>query len=877
MRALFLLIVVVLTGGAILIAMPAVERLLTDPRVVDVPAPKAKPVEAPQATYLGTEGKLVTEAPAAEIPDPEELSAEADKVEAAPIEVAPIEAQISPEEIFKAPERDDKLFPLPVSLGPAVAFWTRIYSDVDTRGGLIHDNQRMDVVYSMLDLSFDPMPEKTIERNIAYYRHLLWELAKGKRQDLNCDEQRALLIWGEDSGALKAAAERVRFQRGQSNRFLVGLNRSAAWRPYILKTLDDRGLPRELAALPHVESSFHPRVTSHAGAAGLWQFMPGTGRRFMRIDEVLDERFDPFKASEGAAQLLQYNHSILDSWPLALTAYNHGLGGVYGLTKRFSTKDIGEIVARSKGKKGLGFASRNFYASFLAALEVSDHPGRYFRSLHPRQPAEPAQLELNAFLPVDSLAQALGLEKEELQKLNPVLQSPVWSGSKYVPKGYSVVLPPAYEMAGVSEKLRLAEKQFGFDQQKPDLFHKIKPGDTLSTIAEKYGVGTAELMALNQLGKKSRIRAGQTLKLPGKRVATPVALAQVAAAEGPPVADEIKSPQAEPDAARDSGQVGAVPVPATIEAQKAVETPVPTQVAQAEMGQGDGAGVNPAADGSEAPSEPAPDSPEMAVEDLPAQAETAEAGAEPGTPSPTEPNTLVSGQAAQPPNTPAPAKILIAEGKTAEAAGQETAATGQKAPEGDGEVRSEEDRQMSADPSDYRVAADGTIVIQPPETLGHYATWLEVSVARLKKANGRGFSLKIGHRMHLALGRVSRKIFEERRLAFHESLQSSFFDRYRITTTREHRIGDGDSLWWLAIKRYNLPLWLLRQYNPDLEIEGTLPRGTVVKIPVVKKIADQPSRNEVKSTQRVEKGKRARRSSRFDLKTSIFRPVPGRT
>ena len=130
-------------------------------------------------------------------------------------------------------------------------------------------------------------------------------MAKGKREDLSCDEQRVLALWGADASArtLKAAAERLHFQRGMSNRFLAGLVRSGAWKPYIRKVLEKHQLPQELAALPHLESGYRPTVWSLVGAAGLWQFMPDTGRRFMRVDHVVDERLDPFKASESAAKL----------------------------------------------------------------------------------------------------------------------------------------------------------------------------------------------------------------------------------------------------------------------------------------------------------------------------------------------------------------------------------------------------------------------------------------------------------------------------------------------------------------------------------------------------------------------------------------------
>lgn len=749
MRTLFLLIVIVLTGGAMLFAIPTIQGLLTEPALVTESSAPAEPspVAPPAALPADLPTEMASSEPPAEktlpneeslepaLPSEEELTAEAEKTE---------EKATTPEtplstNAFDAPERDEMLFPLPAVLGPAVKFWTRIYSEVDTRGGLVHDNERMDIIYSQLDTTFDAFPEKTIERSLVYYRNILWDLAKGKRTDLSCDEQRVLTIWGgnPDATTLKAAAERVRFQRGQSERFLQGVNRSTAWRAFILKALEARGLPRELAALPHVESSFHPRAISHAGAAGLWQFMPGTGRRFMQVNEVVDERYDPFKASEGATQLLKYNHSILKSWPLALTAYNHGLSGVYGLTKRFSSSDIGELVRRSKGGKGMGFASRNFYASFLAALEVSDHPLRYFRAVRPRAPAEPPQLELKAFLPSDALAQSLGVEMDILKKHNPVLQEAVWNGSKYIPKGYRVVLPPDPLPAGLDEKLRLAEAKSGLDAQKPDLFYKVRPGDTLSTIAEKYQITTAELMAMNDLKDRKSIRAGQSLKLPNKNPSDSAALLAQNAAPAAPESTKTETN------AKSAGE----------------KTPSPESTTANEA----------------SPANP------------PAKAEN-----------PSETTTAEADEKA----------------KTSEAA---------------------------VDPFDYRVAADDTIEVQAVETLGHYAGWLEIPAARLKTANGKHFTLAIGKRVHLNFSKVGKKTFEQRRRAYHEAMRNTFFEKNRITSTQEHRVTNGDSLWWLAIKRYSIPLWLIRQYNPSLQTVGALPNGTLVKIPLVKKLADKPS------------------------------------
>ena len=189
------------------------------------------------------------------------------------------------------------------------------------------------------------------------------------------DEERVLKLFpeGTSNAEFRAAADRVRFQLGQSDRFRQGLVRSGTWKPYINEVMAKRGLPPELAALPHVESSFDPTAYSKVGAAGMWQFMRSTGVRYMRVDHIVDERRDPFFATDAAARLLADNFSVIQSWPLALTAYNHGLASMRRAVQQQKTTDIATIVAKYQSRS-FGFASRNFYTAFLAALEIDSNP-----------------------------------------------------------------------------------------------------------------------------------------------------------------------------------------------------------------------------------------------------------------------------------------------------------------------------------------------------------------------------------------------------------------------------------------------------------------------------------------------------------------------
>ncbi|MGD2074694.1 MAG: transglycosylase SLT domain-containing protein [Gammaproteobacteria bacterium] len=409
---------------------------------------------------------------------------------------------------------DEVRFERPASLRPAIAFWTRVYGEVDSLSGFVHDSRNLKVIYETLKFNWydnAQLQEEQIEAAVQRYRSTLRVLAAGKREDLTAREQKVLALWGEEvsSEQLEAAAEQIRFQRGQADRIRDGIVRAGAWEKRILKTLRDAGLPEELAALPHVESSYNHKVQSHAGAVGLWQFTRFTGRHYLRVDNVVDERLDPLKSTDGAVRLLQRYHSKLNSWPLTITAYNHGLSGVRRAIEETGSTDIGDIVERYNGPR-FGFASRNYYAAFLAAGDVTRNAEAYFGPLERQPPEHQWIVKVPSYMSVAELIEQLELDTEVTRELNPALQQAVWSGRKYVPKGYLLRLPGT---TGASAVTALLTRVQGYAEQLPDLFYRVEIGDTLSDVALRYKHSVRDLMALNNLSNADHIRVGQKLRL----------------------------------------------------------------------------------------------------------------------------------------------------------------------------------------------------------------------------------------------------------------------------------------------------------------------------------------------------------------------------
>jgi membrane-bound lytic murein transglycosylase D len=262
----------------------------------------------------------------------------------------------------------DGRFPEPEALAPAVRLWAATFTDYGRRDVVIHDRVVPGLVYEVVRDVADPGDAR---------------LEAGIRAALDRVERAARLApiaLLEARAPVGGALTRIRTHRGMREAFAQGLAAERLFRGPVRRALAAEGLPLDLAALPLVESCYHPGLTSAGGAVGLWQLTAEVAARWIRIDGTVDERRDPARASVAAAACLAELHDQFGSWPLALTAYNHGPTGVARARETLGTGDLAEIVRRYEGP-GFGFASRNFYAEFLAARHVLAHATIYFPEL----------------------------------------------------------------------------------------------------------------------------------------------------------------------------------------------------------------------------------------------------------------------------------------------------------------------------------------------------------------------------------------------------------------------------------------------------------------------------------------------------------------
>ena len=385
---------------------------------------------------------------------------------------------------------------MPKSLKPNVEFWIHVFARLEGGSGVLHDDEDLSIIYQTLyDLPRDRERRRSlISRKRSYYKGILERLARGKRQGLTRDERRVLAMFEgkQTAAAFRKAVEQVRFQGGIREAFRAGLVRSGAYLPIIEPIFERAGLPKELTLLPHVESSFRNDARSRSGAAGLWQFMPSTGRRFLRVNSRVDERHDVRLATIAATKLLRENYKLLGTWPLAITAYNHGAWGMKKAVARTGTKDIGKIVHRYRGR-AFGFASRNFYAEFLAAVHVAKNYERYFGSIRFAKPmTEPVRPHHYRVQHGDSLHRLAGrfnTTVDALATLNS-LEHP-----HHIQIGQLLRIPMQHQR------------------------YRVRRGDTLGRIAKRFGTTVGALVAMNNVDQPHLIKPGQLLRVPAGRMA----------------------------------------------------------------------------------------------------------------------------------------------------------------------------------------------------------------------------------------------------------------------------------------------------------------------------------------------------------------------
>ncbi len=693
-------------------------------------------------------------------------------------------------------------FPVYECLKDNIAFWKKVYAGYPTTKGLIHDNRDLSVIYEVIDL--EPQDEAgaakinkiRIEQAKGKYRDLLLSLAAG-REAKTAEEKRVLFLFGGKPSAaqLSQAADSIRFQLCLKDHFLEGLIRSEAYLAEIKKIFRNYNLPEDLAYLPHVESSFNYKAYSKFGAAGIWQFTRSTGTRYMTIDYTLDERRDPIRATHAAARFLAENYEKLGSWPMALTAYNHGPNGM--MRARNALGSYEKIFNGYDGKL-FGFASRNFYSEFIAAREVAKNYRKYFGNVTLAEPVSFVEVTIPGYAPIKDLARRFRVDLVTLKELNPALRPPVFEGRKHVPKGYRLRVPgkngQGVKLASVMPNEAFAEKQ------KRSRFYQVKKGDSAGAIAVRYGLKLDDLIAANGLDSQATVYVGQNLRIPTMDEKV-VLLAQIEKNGQETVVAQADASVKRP---REIVLLKAEKMKKKIASSTKTETSMSSAKATTS-------------------------SQEKLADERMANLQNM----------PEEGKQLAQSQSTQ--------GITVTEENVEEEAQAqfEQAEAVDNLPKASATDYNFNPEVVTGDllVKDARIEKGrpvGYIHVEVDETLGHYADWLKLPTSRIRNLNNlhSGDPIKIGQRLKVEFTKVSREDFEETRYEYHKEIEEDFFGVYKIEGARLYRIKAGDHIWRLCQEEFDLPMWLVMKFNTAHDFNN-LKLDEQLIIPIVGEIKPQ--------------------------------------
>jgi len=303
----------------------------------------------------------------------------------------------------------------------------------------------------------------------------------------------------------------IQYFQNKENFMRAALGRAEKYRPLIMPILRENELPEDLIYLSLIESGVNPHAYSPAGACGPWQLMKSTARRYgLRVDQWVDERRDPEKSTQAAVRYLKDLYNMFGDWYLALTAYNAGERKVAEAIQKYNSTDLWYLRERPYLKP----ESCDFVPKLLAAITIGKQPEEYgFNELSFSETLPPlTKIHIPYSVPLNTLASLAGISLSDFKKYNPALRS-----FSTPPDGYWIKLPESQEEIFIKNFSQQKENLRKSAVASPGREHRVKPGETLGTIAQKYHTTINQLIKINGIKNPHSLRPGQILKIPPSR------------------------------------------------------------------------------------------------------------------------------------------------------------------------------------------------------------------------------------------------------------------------------------------------------------------------------------------------------------------------
>lgn len=345
---------------------------------------------------------------------------------------------------------------IPDYLKPKVTFWYNIFTSYPQNTYLIHDKTYPEVVIDFLDFNHiekkfnkgqqipDEKRIKIINQMVEAYQKEVDKMASKKAYRVTNSAGTKLVKLVKRNtkfrNLLKSKKVKLRYQKGMADEFKKAATRAYTYLPYMEQIFEEEGIPIELTRIAFIESMFKYDAISKVGASGIWQIMPRTAREFLHVNKKIDERNSPNKATIAAAKTLRNNYKLLKSWPLAITAYNHGPYGIKRGVEKIGSRNLGELIKKYNAKT-FGFASKNFYAEFLAASYA--YKNLYKRKSKPKNPMNIEFVQLKNQISLKKLTSNTPLTLNIIKRYNQCLSTKGYAyyKDKPLPKGFTMVIP----------------------------------------------------------------------------------------------------------------------------------------------------------------------------------------------------------------------------------------------------------------------------------------------------------------------------------------------------------------------------------------------------------------------------------------------------
>lgn len=679
-------------------------------------------------------------------------------------------------------------------------FWFEIYYRVSEDEGLLHDPFQPDLVLRKVRVpaGLGRASTKAVDAALGALRQEL-RTAAAKDEGSRTPAERELMSllpphW--DTTHVQLCTERLRFQRGLKTKFRAGVERSYRYLPLIDSVFLDRGLPDRLKYLPHVESSFYPHAYSKVGAAGMWQFMKSSARIFkVKVGYHVDERRDPHASTGAAAGMLAYNYRVLKTWPLALVAYNHGPGGLARAVNGIGSRDLTTII-KTYYSNSFGFASKNFYAEFLAASSIALQADSLYPDLVKMEPLRFQRIVLPKSIGTRQLCAITGLSAAELEEYNLALRPATFRANAQLPKGHTLNLPEALDAAAIAMRLGIA-------------------GPALAAVKSSAGKGRA--------GAASVQAAAITGSAEG--------VGDVAAA---PAAGPASAPRDKVDALAETAPAKARAVRGTATAgMPAPGTPAPKAAAARKAGKAEGGKeIAAAGPGELRASDPAAMEASVSGKDADPRNAVPMAVAI-ATPPASRPRPSLGSALAKVAGPALPENPVPAGSASARTAVVDTNFALQVS--GVDKLAHPMDR---FNPAIYNLGheyAKGrlTIKVGTEETLSHYAEWAWIPEKTLRSLNRirSARDLRMGRAIQIPIAEEKAGEFLAKREDYYRAMEEDFYGNYYVSSVEPLVVAKGMNLWGLVNEK-EIPYWLLQKHNPGRILNEIRP-GDTLSIPLI--------------------------------------------